>query len=240
MPLLIAVAVGLLFFVLRRALFGRRLTIEQSVDRHRRTLSAVHDAASRAREADGIRGEGAGSSRSTSATPTKRPRRAIARPTRWRVAVALMAVATVATAGIVIAQNRGGNGTDRAAQTTTTRPPPSTHPTTTTRPAPTTTVALVTATGATGTEFTIAKPTYTLVVQTTSGDCWVDARDPAGTSLFSGTLLSGQSQSIIGSTFTLRLGNPAAVSLSVDGTPVPFSLAGGSSIGLHFVGSTAR
>jgi cytoskeletal protein RodZ len=233
LPLLIAVAVGLLFFVLRRALFGRRLTIEQSVDRHRRTLSAVHDAASRARESDGA-------ARATGTTSPTRPRRSITRPTRWQLAVALMVVATVATTGIVIAQNGGSNGADRSAPTTTTRPPPTTHPTTTTRPAPTTTVALVTATGATGTDFTIAKPTYTLIVQTTSGDCWVDARDPAGTSLFSGTLLSGQSQSITGSTFTLRLGNPAAVTLSVDGKPVPFSLAGGSSIGLHFVGSTAR
>ena len=95
----------------------------------------------------------------------------------------------------------------------------------------------MTATDGSGTAFTIAKPTYTLLVQTTTGDCWVDARDPAGTSLFSGTLFSGQSQSITGSTFTLRLGNPAAVSLSVEGKAVPFSLADGSSIRLHFVGS---
>jgi cytoskeletal protein RodZ len=120
--------------------------------------------------------------------------------------------------------------------TTTTRPPATNPTTTTTRPAPTTTVPLVSASDGSGTAFTIAAPTYTLVVQTTSGDCWVDARDPRGTSLFSGTLLSGQSQSITGGTFTLQLGNPAAVSLSIEGKPVPFSLAGGSPIRLQFQG----
>ena len=234
MPLLIAVGVGLVIFVLRRAFFGRRLTIEQSVDRHRRALSAVHDAATRSRESDGTRAEGAVSARPMSKPAKARSHRSMAPRARWRLAVALMAVATVATVGIVIAQN-GDTSTKRSSPTTTTRPP-ATHPTTTTRPAPTTTVALVTATDGSGTAFTIAKPTYTLLVQTTTGDCWVDARDPAGTSLFSGTLLSGQSQSITGSTFTLRLGNPAAVSLSVEGKAVPFSLADGSAIRLQFVG----
>jgi cytoskeletal protein RodZ len=237
LPLLIAVGVGLVIFVLRRAFFGRRLTIEQSVDRHRRALSAVHDAATRAREGEGTRAEGGVSARPMSKTARTRSRRLMAPRSRWQLAVALMAVATVATVGIVIAQN-GDTSTERSSPTTTTRPP-ATHPTTTTRPAPTTTVALVTPTDGSGTAFTIAKPTYTLVVQTTTGDCWIDARDPAGTSLFSGTILSGQSQSITGSTFTLQLGNPAAVSLSVEGKAVPFSLAGGSAIRLQFVGRPA-
>lgn len=238
MSLLIAVAVALVVFVLRRAFFGRRLTVEQSVDRHRRALSAVHEAAAGAREGEATRADGTGSARPLRRPAATRTRRPLAPRTRWQIAVALMALATVVTGGIVIAQ-RDGTGTPRSSATTTTRPPATNPTTTTTRPAPTTTVPLVTATDASGTAFTIGKPTYTLVVQAVSGDCWVDARDPEGTSLYSGTILSGQSQSITGGTFTLRLGNPGAVSLSVEGKPVAFSPADGSSIRLHFVGRPA-
>ena len=99
-------------------------------------------------------------------------------------------------------------------------------------------MALLTADGS-GTTFTIAKATYTLVVRTTSGACWIDARDPAGTSLFSGTLSTGQSQSITAAGLTLRLGNPAAVTLRIDGKAVPFTLANGRPVTLHFQGAVA-
>ena len=137
----------------------------------------------------------------------------------------------------MIAQT-GDDETKRSSDPTTTRPP-ATQPTTTTRPAPTTTVALVTANPGSGTAFTIAKPTYTLVVETTTGACWIDARDPAGTKLFSGTLSAGQSQSITAGAMTLRLGNPAAVTLTIDGKPVPFTVTNGSPATLQFQGRAA-
>ena len=102
------------------------------------------------------------------------------------------------------------------------------------RPAPTTTtVPIVTAADGSGTAFTVSKSPYNLVVQTNTGPCWIDARDAAGTTLFSGTLSQGQSQSIAG-VVSVQLGNPGAVTLSIDGTPVPFVQAGGSPVTLHF------
>ena len=147
-----------------------------------------------------------------------------------------MVVATAGTVGVVVAQSRD-NGNDRASSTTTTTRPPTTNPaTTTTRAAPTTTVALVTATGTTGNEFTIAKPSYTLLVAATA-DCWVDARDPSGGSLFSGLLSAGQSQPIAAAAMNVNLGNPAAITMTVEGKPVPFTLANGSPVTVHLRGT---
>jgi cytoskeletal protein RodZ len=228
--LVIAVAVGLLVFVLRRTIFGRRLTIEQSVDRYRRTLSAVHDAASRSSTSDGSPG-----GRTTLAPPRRRRSRGANRGSRWWVVVAVLVVATAGTVGVIVAQSRD-NDKDRASTTTTTRPPPTNPTTTTTRAAPTTTVALVTATGTAGNEFTIAKPSYTLLVAATA-DCWVDARDPAGGSLFSGLLTAGQSQPIAAAAMNVNLGNPAAITMTVEGKPVPFTLADGSPVTVHLRGT---
>jgi cytoskeletal protein RodZ len=229
--LVIVVVVLLVVGLTWRARTTRRLTVEESVDRYRRTLSAVHEAAARSRTTEG-------ESRPMRFDPgRRRSTRYVAPDTRRRLAVAAMAIATVAAVGIVIAQNRGKEPRRRAAATTTR--PPSTHPTTTTtRPAATTTtVPLVSASGGSGTAFTVSKASYTLVVQTTNGACWIDARDPTGASLFSGTLSAGQSQSITAGAVTLRLGNPAAVALSIDGTAVPVALAGGSPVTLQFQGT---
>jgi hypothetical protein len=229
--LVIVVVVALLVGLFLRARTSRRLTIEQSVDRYRRTLSAVHDAAARSRPTAGAPGGPIVLAPSGKRPP--RSRRSHRSRARW-LAVGAMAVVTVATVAVVIAENRDPSPR-RAAGTTTTRPP-ATQPTTTTRPAPTTTVALVTA-GGTGTTFMIANPTYTLVVRTTTGACWIDARDAAGATLFSGTLSTGQSQSITARALSLQLGNPAAVTLRIDGKPVPFTLANGSPVTLHFQGT---
>lgn len=234
MPLVIVVVVVIVVALFMRGRTSRRLTIEQSVDRYRRTLNAVHDAAARSRPTgDAPPGPivvAPSGKRPPRSHRTRSPR------TRW-LAVGAMVVVTAATAAVVIAQNRDRD-TNRSSGTTTTRPP-ATHPTTTTRPAPTTTVALVSANQGSGTAFTVAKATYTLVVETTTGPCWIDARDPAGTKLFSGTLLAGQSQSITGGAMTLRLGNPAAVTLSIEGKPVPFTVPNGSPATLQFQGHAA-
>jgi cytoskeletal protein RodZ len=228
LPLVIVVVVVLIIAVVWRGRTSRRLTIEQSVDRYRRTLSAVHDAASRSRTGEG------GSPPAAPMTSRSRRSPIWAAPagSRWRVALlAAMGVATIAAAAAVIVANRG-NEPHRAAAPTTTRPP-ATHPTTTTRPAPTTTVPIVTASDGSGTAFTVSKSPYSLVIQTNTGPCWIDARDATGTALYTGTLLQGQSQSIAG-VVTVQLGNPGAVTLSIDGTPVPFVQVGGSPVTLHF------
>jgi cytoskeletal protein RodZ len=236
--LVVVVAVVLLAGVIWRARTTRRLTIEESVDRYRRTLSAVHEAAVRSTATDG---EDGGPRRSDA--PAFEPRRPRSRgmatsSSRRSLVMAVMAVATVVAVAVVVAASHG-KGAGRASNATTTRPPATRPTSTTTRPAPTTTAPLLRATGTSGTSFTISKATYTLVVQTTTGMCWVDVRDPSGTALFSGTLAVGASQSITGHPVTVQLGNPAAVTVSIDGTPVPINLAKGSPVTLHFQSTPA-
>jgi cytoskeletal protein RodZ len=262
--LVIVVIVMLIGGMIWRARRTRRLTIEESVDQYRRTLGAVHDAAARSRASDAknvaaprdhtrrdsapfkpLRFEHtrpattrtqkttAMAARATS-TLVERGRAAV-RATRRTAVVAAMAVVSVAAIGVVIAAGHG-KPSHRATPPTTTRPRP-THPTTTTsEPASTTTVPLVAASGSSGTSFTVAKASYTIAVQATSNPCWIDLRNPAGTALFSGTLGAGESQTITTSNATLRIGNPAAVKVTVDGTSVPFSLTSGSPLTLHFQG----
>lgn len=232
MPLVIVVVVLLVGGLIWRARTTRRLTIEESVDRYRRTLNAVYEATARSRDPE------ADPSGPSGYDPVReRPVRFAAPGSRRQLVVAAMLVATVAGIGVVIAQNHGKGGRSTSGATTTR--PPATRPTSTTRPAPTTTVPLVSATGGSGTAFSVSRATYTLVVKATSGDCWIDARDPSGASLFSGVVASGQSQSINAGSIKLQLGNPAAVTLSIDGTPVPFNLAGGSPVNLQFQGTAA-
>jgi hypothetical protein len=231
--LVVGVVVGLIVLALRRAFYGRRLTMEQSVDRYRRTLDAVHEATQRSRADDG------GPDGTTRYVPRRRSRRRTVAPgTRRSLAVAAMVAATVVVVAVVIAQSNDNQPPRRATAPTTTRPP-TTRATTTTRPAPTTTIPLVTASGSSGTAFKISKPIYTLVVQATTSACWIDARDAAGTALYSGTLLAGQSQSIRAGTIRLQLGNPAAVTLKVEGTVVPFNLVGGSPLTVQLDGTPA-
>ena len=97
---------------------------------------------------------------------------------------------------------------------------------------------LVQASGTANT-FTVSKARYTILVQTTGSQCWVDMRDPSGTALFSGTLAAIAEQSVTASDVTIRLGNPAAVTISIDGTRVPFTIPSGSPATLHFQGSPA-
>jgi cytoskeletal protein RodZ len=230
LPLVIVVAVVLIAGLIWRALSTRRLTVEESVDRYRRTLGAVHDAAARAHPSSG-------GHRAPVREPT-RPgsNRAATLASRRSLVVVAMAVATIVVVSVVIATHHGKSKA-RTSATTTSRPAPR-PATTTTRPAPTTTTPLVKPSGAAN-SFTVAKASYTIVVQTTGSQCWVDMRDPSGTALFSGTLGAVAEQSITASDVTIRLGNPAAVTISVDGTRVPFTVPSGSPATLHFQGSAA-
>jgi hypothetical protein len=232
LPLLIVVAIVLVAGFVWRARSARRLTVEESVDRYRRTLGAVHDAATRASPPQGAL-------RAPSHEQLRRGsgRRAALASSR-NLGVAAIALVTVGTVGVVIATHHAKPKRRATAPTTVTarRPP---RPTTTTRPAATTTSQpLVRATGAVDT-FTVSKPSYDIVVQAVSSACWVDMRGPTGTSLFTGTLSATQSQSITASTVMIKLGNPAAVTVSIDGMPVSFTISNGSLTTLHFQGTAA-
>lgn len=244
MPLVIVVVVALVAGLIWRARSTRRLTVEESVERYRRTLGAVHEAATGARVPDDElrvppRDAARRPTRPSSGQPLRRAsNRAAPLVSRRTAVVAAMVVFTVVVVGVVVAATRGTPKHRTSAPTTTIlrRVP---RPTTTTRPAPTTTAPpLVNPTGTVNT-FTISKASYTIVVQTTSAACWVDIRDPSGKSLFSGTLAVGASQSITASAVTVRLGNPAAAAVSIDGTPVPFTIPRGSPATLHFQGTAA-
>jgi cytoskeletal protein RodZ len=229
-PLLIVVAVLIVAGVIWRARVTRRLTLEESVDRYRRTLSAMHDATIRSQD---------GETAAPAATPfTPRPSRALGPPSRRVIAGAVAAAATVVVVAIVATHHGGGGGRPDAQALTTTRPTAPTT-TTTTVAAPTTTAPLVRVADPTGTAFTIGRSSYSLVLQSTNGACWIDARDPAGTSLFTGLLSDGGSQTITASNATVRLGNPGAVTVTVDGAPVPFRTHNGAPVTLHFQGATA-
>jgi hypothetical protein len=244
------VVVGLLIIgLVWRARTTRKLTIEESVDRYRRTLSAVHDAAARSvdprDESEGpsllgpARADPARSVPPRFAPPQPGPSHRITVGSRRSLLVAAMAAATIVAMAVVIAAGHGKGGAHKTAGATTTRPHTTSPSTTTTRPAPTTTAPLLVANVGSKTDFTVSKVSYTLVVQTTNGACWVDVRSPTGTALFSGTLSVGASQSVTAGAMTVRLGNPAAATLSIDGTPVPIDLTAGSPLTLHFQGRTA-
>lgn len=57
-------------------------------------------------------------------------------------------------------------------------------------------------------------------VAAVDGDCWIQVRrdDDAGVVLFSGTLAKGERKSFKGAVLWLRMGNPSAVRLTIEGT----------------------
>jgi hypothetical protein len=59
-------------------------------------------------------------------------------------------------------------------------------------------------------------------IAATEGDSWIEVRqqNAAGKVLFSGTVKRGASRVFVGSAFWLRLGNPAALRLRVEGKRV--------------------
>jgi hypothetical protein len=236
LPLVIVVALVLIAGVIWRVQSSRHLTVEQSVDRYRRTLGAVHDAAARSHPTPTPT---TGELRVPARDPLwRRPNRSATVASRRRLAVAAMALVTIVVVGVVLAAHHGKAKARASASTSASRPAP--RPTsTTTRPAPTTTAPLVKASGGAVNSFTVSKASYEVAVQTAGGQCWVDMRDPSGTSLFSGTLAVGATQTITASDVTIRLGNPAAVTISIDGTRVPFTIPSGSPATLHFQGSAA-
>jgi hypothetical protein len=70
--------------------------------------------------------------------------------------------------------------------------------------------------------YDVAAPSYSLSLAASSGECWVEAENPAtGTVLFSGTLFSGQSHIVSASgPVVVIAGAPGAFAATVNGVPV--------------------
>jgi hypothetical protein len=105
----------------------------------------------------------------------------------------------------------GGGGSGHRAGTTTT--------TTSTAPPAVSGATAATPHAAT---YDVAAATYSLSLAASSGECWVEAENPAtGTVLFSGTLFSGQSHIVSASgPVVVIAGAPGAFAATVNGVPV--------------------
>jgi hypothetical protein len=101
----------------------------------------------------------------------------------------------------------GHGGPARSTTTTTTAPPAVSAPTVASAHAAT---------------YNVAAAAYSLSLAASSGECWVEAEDPATrTVLFTGTLLAGQSHIVAASgPVVVIAGAPAAFAATVNATPV--------------------
>lgn len=130
-----------------------------------------------------------------------------------RMATAILAV-IVAAVGVVsgvVISNHGSGSQPRAARPIT---PVTAAPSTTTT-APVMPAALVSRTASTATYQVTGSPTISFVG---SGSCWIEIRqgDQTGKVLFQGVLSTGSQKSQTGP-FWVRLGNPAAISVQING-----------------------
>ncbi len=69
--------------------------------------------------------------------------------------------------------------------------------------------------------YQVASGSFSLVLSASNGECWVDATTSAGTTLFTGTLFSGQSHTVSATgPVTVIAGAPAAFAATVNGAAV--------------------
>jgi hypothetical protein len=140
------------------------------------------------------------------------------------LAAAAICVAVVAI-GVTIV-GLPGSGTPGAQTAAKTNPPTSTaHSTTTTHPKPTTTTTppkpAVLVSSQNGTATYELKSASASIVVSSTGPCWFEVRanSPLGQIINEGTLEAGSRFSVTGPAW-IRLGNPPAVAVKVDGTPM--------------------
>jgi hypothetical protein len=185
------------------------------------------------------RSDAAVSAVSALATPMERGSRATSGAARYRrriVLAVMVAVAAVIVAAVVGVASNGSNGHRLAA---TTVPPRAASATgSTTRPTSTTVKATPT-TPPTPTSYAVidrnGRPT--VVVHTpfaltiaASAPCWTQVRSASGTTLFTGTIAAGQSQTVpVPGNATLTLGNTHAATVTVDGTAIDTSMLSSTS-----------
>jgi hypothetical protein len=137
------------------------------------------------------------------------------------------ATATTTTAG----HGKTTSTTGHAGTTTTaghgTTTPTTGHGRTTTTTAPkatTTTVPtsfVATTSTPTSATYVAPAPSYTLTLTATTGACWVTVKSSTGSTVFSQTLASGQTQSVpLTGASTIDLGAPSALTVTLDRKPV--------------------
>ena len=137
--------------------------------------------------------------------------------------IAALAAVTVAIIGALVAigiANPGGSSKNAARPPVTgiTAPPTTRATTTTTVPRPT---AQFVADPTTGNGTVTVSAPFTLTLATTNAACWVSVDTDNGQTLFTGTLQPGAQQQVPATgPLTVRLGNTAAIQISVNGTPL--------------------
>jgi hypothetical protein len=97
--------------------------------------------------------------------------------------------------------------------------------TTTTAPKATTTTVptsfVATTSTPTSATYVPPAPSYTLTLTATTGACWVTVKSSTGSTVFSQTLASGQTQSVpLAGASTIDLGAPSALTVTLDRKPV--------------------
>ncbi|MGH9083437.1 MAG: DUF4115 domain-containing protein [Acidimicrobiales bacterium] len=101
-----------------------------------------------------------------------------------------------------------GTGSHARHRTTTTTVPLHYQPTTST---------------ASTASYTMPTATYAVTLSVTSGNCWVQVTNAAGTTVFAQTLAAGTSHHLtLSGRMTVNLGAPSVVSVAVDHAPVVF------------------
>jgi hypothetical protein len=145
--------------------------------------------------------------------------------------VAAVAAVAVLVAVLVVTglhSNTPGHKSGKATATTVTTPPAGAHSsrpahhattTTTTRPPTVSEPQGATANAAT---YAVADASYSLTLGANNGECWVSATDTStGKVLFSGTLFTGQSETVAASgPMTVIAGAPGAFTATVNGAAV--------------------
>lgn len=151
-----------------------------------------------------------------------RPRREHIHISR-RVLTAAIATTLLAVVGAAIVAFAPSGGPAKPAAASA--PPPTPAPTPTTKPVsatPATTAPgahLTAAPGGLSGTVVVAVP-YTLTMAT-SAPCWVMVQTNTGQTLFEGTLLAGQQKQLSGAgPLTIRMGDTAAMQMTLNGTPL--------------------
>ena len=109
---------------------------------------------------------------------------------------------------------------------------PKTTTTTTTPPA----VSSPKATSPHAATYQVASDSFSLVLSASNGECWVEATTTSGTTLFTGTLFTGQSHTVTATgSVTVVAGAPAAFAATVNGAAVSLPFGYQSPFTLTFV-----
>ena len=149
---------------------------------------------------------------------------------------ALAVLAVLIVVGVAIG---GSSGSSKHVATTTSQATTTTGPgrttTTTTTALPTTFQPQPGATATAATYF-VSGGSFTAVIQATGGPCWTIATGVDGSSLFTGSIPAGSSQTITKTGgFSVSLGAPGNVTVTMNGIPVAFPPSYGAPLVLSFI-----